>query len=98
MRINMETNELKDQELDKVSGGLTGPDPSTYIYKTELLALGVVCKELPNDDSKTICAVSQYTIIYVTELNSGNGYVKCMFKGDAHREYGYIKEIYVPRV
>lgn len=89
--------ELNNEQLNKVSGGIMGPDPSTYIYQKELSVKGVVCKELPSDDSKTICTISQYTIIYVTELNSGNGYVKCMFKGEKHREYGYIKEIYVQK-
>ncbi len=91
-------DELKNEELEKVTGGLLeGPDPSTYIYKCELQYAGVLCKELPDDDSNTICTISKFTIIYVTELNSGNGYVKCMFKGDKHREYGYVKEMYVPR-
>ena len=96
----METKvELKNEELDKVTGGtLEGPDPSTYIYMCELQYINVVCKELPDDNSNTVCTISQHTIIYVTELNCGNGYVKCMFKGDKKREYDrYIKEIYVPR-
>ena len=88
--------ELNTDELQKITGGLMAPDPSDYIYKTELQFAGVNCKESPSDDSNTICTISKYTIIYVTELNSGNGYVKCMFKGDKHREYGYIKQIYVP--
>lgn len=95
----METKEeLKQNELDMVTGGnLKGPDPSEYIYKCELLFVNVICKEKPDDNSNTICTIDKYTIIYVTELNSGNGYVKCMFKGDKHREYGYVKEMYVPR-
>lgn len=95
----METKvELKNEELDKVTGGtLEGPDPSTYIYKCTLLYAGVVCKELPDDNSNTVCTIDQYTIIYVTELNCGNDYVKCMFKGEKHREYDrYIKAKYVP--
>ena len=90
--------ELENNELEKVTGGIfKGPDPSTYIYKCELSFAGVVCKEEPDDNSNTICTIRQYTIIYVTELDVGNDYVKCMFKGDKHREYGYVKEMYVPR-
>ena len=93
----MNDKELKDKQLESVAGG-KGPDPSTYIYECELLSSGVCCKQEPRDDSETICTISKYTIIYVTELNCGNDYVKCMFKGDHHREYGYIKERYVPRL
>lgn len=94
--------ELSDQSLESVTGGVgedidQGPDPSTYIYKCELQYINVVCKEFPDDNSNTICSVNQYTMIYVTELACGNGYVKCMFAGKSHREYGYIKEYYVPR-
>lgn len=94
--------ELNDESLESVNGGNgedidQGPDPSTYIYKCELQYIGAVCKKEPDDNSDTICSINQYTIIYVTELACGNGYVKCMFAGKSNRECGYIKEYYVPR-
>lgn len=95
-------NELNGQTLKSVVGGNggdidQGPDPSSYIYKCELQYIGAVCKQEPDDNSATICSINQYTIIYVTQLACGNGYVKCMFAGNSQREYGYIKEYYVPR-
>ncbi len=94
--------ELSDQSLKSVTGGIgedidEGPKPSEYIYRCELKYLGAVCKQEPDDNSKTLCSISQYTIIYVTQLGCGNNYVKCMFRGDSSRVYGYIKEYYVPR-
>lgn len=94
--------EFNDQSLESVTGGnggdiVQGPDPSSYIYQCELQYIGAVCKQEPNDNSATVCSINQYTIIYVTELACGNGYVKCMFAGKTNRVYGYIKEYYVPR-
>lgn len=89
--------ELTDENLSKVTGGIEGPDPSTYIYKGVVNIKGVHCKKDPNDLADDVCIVNQYSIIYVTRLNCGSGYVETMFKGDKHREYGYILETYITK-
>lgn len=82
--------ELNDTNLNDVSGGGSSqPDPSTYLYKARLTD-GVRVKSQPDVKSEDVCVAPAYTIIFVTEDNCPNNFVYCMFKGERHREYGYI--------
>lgn len=82
-------NELTDEKLNEVTGGAAGPDPSTYLYKAEII-IGVRVKSQPLITASDVCTAPKGTIIYVTDESCGNNFVYCMFKGDRHREYGYI--------
>lgn len=79
---------LSDEDLKEVTGG--GAIPEGCLYTARLIE-GVYVKSQPDIKSANVCVAPTNTILYVLEENCGNGFVYCVFKGDRHREWGYIR-------
>lgn len=82
-----EKNILDKTELSNVNGA---GGPSEYLYKGRIIYNDTVCNEEPLASSRIVCLVDANTTVYVLNNTCGNGYVECIFKGDKHRETGYI--------
>lgn len=77
---------LNDEKLKDVVGAGA---PSEYLYKAELI-VGTRVKSEPKINAEDVCVAPMYTLIYVLEEGFPCDFVYCVFKGDKHREYGYI--------
>lgn len=92
----MENNSvLNDEELNKVAGGKSEPDE--YLYKARLIE-GVRVKTEPDIKAEDVCVAQVNTVVFVLKENCGYDFVYCVFKGDKHREYGYIRSEHLARI